>query len=131
MAAELWLPPGAPPRQQARPPAGDVRLADGRQLRRLAEYQGRVAPQAGAAWRSPDGLLVLASLDDTPHGLLLHVSLSYKSRDPSWADIRAVREAFYPATVDVMMVLPQAQDYINVHPHCFHLWETPTVWGLQ
>lgn len=81
-------------------------------------------------WVSLDDMRVIASLDETPHGKLLHVSLSYLDKDPSWAEIRAVRDAFFPADVDAMMMLPQAQDYVNVHQHAFHIWQTPTEWGV-
>ncbi len=57
--------------------------------------------------------------------------MSYPDRDPDWATIRAIRDLFYPSTVDVMMVLPRAEDYVNIHRHVFHLWQTPTVWGLR
>ena len=41
-----------------------------------------------------------------------------------------VRDAFYPDDVDVMMILPRAMDYVNVHEHVFHLQQTPVVWGI-
>ena len=110
-------------------PAGDVRLSDGRVLRRH--------PAMGPIERfvqSEDntGLTVLASIDDTPRfGKLLHVSVSYRDTDPQWADLKAVRAAFFPGGVDVVMVLPRAADYINIHQHCFHLWQAPTAWDMR
>lgn len=125
----LWTPPGtqAP---RARLPQGDVR-ADGIGVLRRTSH-----PMGWPCWRGPRGLAVLASMDDTPHGDLLHVSLSYADHDPPWSVIRAVRDAFFPADVDAMMVLPRAEDYVSgAFPgddsHVFHLWQTPTVWGLQ
>lgn len=82
-------------------------------------------------WRGPQRLSVIASVDNTHHGPLLHVSLAYPRRDPNWADIRAVRDAFYSPNVDVMMVLPAAVDYVNCHPHAFHLWQCPEGWGIR
>lgn len=133
MSGGLWTPPGARAVLVTTVPSGDVRLADGRRLVRQAGAQWQLPAGVldAAAWEGPDRLCVLASLDDTPHGRLLHVSMSHPNRDPNWATIKAVRDAFYPQTVDVMMVLPRAEDYVNVHPHTFHLWQTPTVWGLR
>lgn len=103
-----------------------------RQLRCVGDVQlpAGVAMIAARLWVG-HGLKVLASLDQTHHGALLHVSVSHKHRHPSWEEIRAVRDALYPDDVDVMMVLPQAQDYVNIHEHTFHLWSTPSEWGIQ
>ena len=97
-------------------------------MKRLKDYE----PADAHVWQTANGLLVLASMGDVPsHGELLHVSVSYASRDPSWSEIRAIRDLFYPSTLDAMMVLPRAEDYVNLHPHTFHLWQTPTVWGIM
>ena len=85
-----------------------------------------------ASYFGPNGLTVIVSYDRTPRwGPLLHASISHHKRDPFWHEIKAMRQAFFPADIDVMMVLPQAGDYVNVHEHCFHLWQTPQEWGLQ
>lgn len=75
-------------------------------------------------------MLVLATMDQTPHGDLLHVSLIYPNRLPSWEDLRQVKDAFFGDDLDAMMVIPKAEDYINVHQYCFHIWQTPRTWGL-
>lgn len=133
MTHDLWTPPGSRAPRVSAIPAGDVRLSDGRRLVRQAGRQWQLPPDVidAATWEGPKRLLVLASLDDTPHGRLLHVSMSYPSKDPEWQTIRAVRDAFYPDTIDVMMVLPRAEDYVNYHRHTFHLWQTPTTWGMR
>lgn len=81
-------------------------------------------------WRG-GGLVVLLSRDDTQHGPLFHMSISHKHRYPTWDEIAAARYAILPATIDMMMVLPQTSDYVAIHPNCFHLWETPAEWGVQ
>lgn len=127
------MPPGSRAPRVTTLPAGDVRLSDGRVLVRQAGRQRHLPPDIveAAAWEGPKRLTVVASLDDTPHGRLLHVSLSYPTRDPDWQTIKAVRDAFYPEWVDVMMVLPKAEDYVNLHEHCFQMWQTPTTWGMR
>jgi hypothetical protein len=126
----FWTPPHARTLPRAAVPTGDLQLGDGRRLRYI---QPVPLPWSrdGRVWEGPKRLRIIASLDETAHGDLLHVSLSYPDRDPPWADIRAVRAAFFPATVDVMMVLPRPEDYVNIHPHAFHLWQTPVGWGIQ
>lgn len=126
----IWTPPKTRlPRAVL--PEGDKTLADGRLLKRLADFRPDPCSQ-GAIYETSDGLRVIASMDDTvEHGVLLHVSASRRDRDPSWDEIKMIREAFYPLSVDVMMVLPRAEDYVNIHEHCFHLWQTPESWGIR
>lgn len=117
-------------------PVCDLTLKDGRVLK----YSHLGPPQNAGPngenirigyWICSDGMLVSASMDRTHHGRLLHVALSYPDHYPSWEDIKAVRYAFYPATVDVAMMLPQDKDYINIHEYCMQMWQTPVEWGLQ
>lgn len=83
------------------------------------------------AYRSDDGLAILLSNDNIPKwGRLIHVSISRQDRFPSWEEILAVKEHFF-GDIDVMMVLPKKEDYVNVHKNCFHLWQTPERWGIQ
>lgn len=84
------------------------------------------------SYRGPNELSVLVTLDDTPKwGPLRHVSIAYARKDPSWAEIKRVRALFFAVDQDVMMVLPRASDYVNLHEHAFHLWQTPQGWEIQ
>lgn len=129
------LRPGQRDPKRATVPTGNLTLRDGREL--LYQGLGPPAPVGGgvtirmAAWSSDDGMRVLASMDRTPHGRLLHLSLSYPDHLPTWEDITAVRDAFYPRDVDAAMLLPRSEDYVNLHSYCMHLWQVPVVWGLQ
>ncbi len=111
-------------------PFGDVILGDGRRLVRQSDL---VQPSGYRLynWRTLDGMVVTSTIDPTQHGALLHVAVSYHDHDPSWVEIKHVRAAFYPASIDVMMMLPAEVDYINVHEHCFHLVQTPVAWAVQ
>lgn len=111
-------------------PEGDLILGDGR---RLIRQQILVQPSGMRLhnWKTLDRMVVAATMDQTHHGALLHVSISYADRDPTWVEIKHVRAAFYPASIDVMMMLPAEADYINVHEHCFHIIQTPVAWGVQ
>lgn len=123
-------------------PKGDLPLVDGRAMRRIIGYDLTKMPTnditrrgilESAGWRHlPTNFLVTAAVEDTDRwGALLHVAMSYPNRDPSWDEIKVVREAFFPDDMDVSMILPRQADYINVHPHCFHLWQMPTEWGIR
>lgn len=98
-----------------------VRLADGREL-------VKQRAEGHAFYQCQDGMRVMVSDDAGPHGTLRHVSVSYRVRDPRWAELKLVREAFFDPDQDVMIVLPRRGQYVNVHQHCFHLWATPEVW---
>lgn len=139
--SRLWTPPGAyvPETLPRVPvPTGEVRLADGRVLR----YRGpdlihdpeRTQFLTVTMWTGRDGMKVLASMDNIAErnwGPLLHVSMSYPHHDPSWVDIKLVRDAFFGPDVDVAMMLPRPQHYVNVHKHCFQMWQTPEAWGMM
>jgi hypothetical protein len=115
-------------------PPSDVKWPLGGWLK-LRETPGVVADldiSGHAAYDGPNRLAIVVTIDNTPRfGPLLHVSLSYRRRDPFWSEIKAAREAFFPPSIDVMMMLPRESDYVNLHPHTFHLIQTPETWGLQ
>lgn len=123
-------------------PKGDLAMGDGRTLRRIIGYDlSKIKTNAltqncfleSAGWRHvPTGLIVSAGIEDTGRwGPLLHTSMSYPDHDPAWNEIKMVREIFFPGDMDVSMILPRKADYVNVHPHCFHLWQMPQEWGLR
>ncbi len=82
----------------------------------------------GKAYRCVDGLAVIATYDPTPHGTLLHISMSYARRLPRWRDLVAVRDAFFPPDVDVIQVLPRRGEYVNAHQFTLHLFQAPAAW---
>src|SRR5262245_44801969 len=106
-------------------PSGDLELAG---IAATLRYQGREyltpdVPEAHIWTNRPRKLRVVASLDfHERHGLkLLHVSLSHPDRLPDWAEVLAVRGAFFPDDLDCAMLLPRAADYINAHKFTFHI----------
>jgi hypothetical protein len=99
-----------------------LQLADGRRLKYHSPMSG------GCAYQCRDGMVVIATYDPSPHGLLLHVSVSYADRDPRWKDLKLLRQAFFPDDVDVIQVLPRAGEFVNLHTHAFHLYQAPETW---
>lgn len=128
-------------RRRLRLPKGDLRLADGRVLRPRIGYDlrkiaGNKATRDGflenRGWyHEPSDFAVAASIDDTRWGLLLHVSMSHHDHDPSWEEIKLVKDAFFPGDCDAMMMLPRKADYVNIHSHTFHLIQCPQEWGIR
>lgn len=121
-AQEIAAAHGAEMEEAAKALPRSLQLADGRQLKYEKHMSG------GCAYRCRDGLVVIATYDPSPHGTLLHVSVSYPDRDPRWRDLRLLRSAFFPPDVDVIQVLPREGEYVNVHQHCFHLFQAPATW---
>lgn len=128
-------------RRRLKLPKGDVKLGDGRTLRRRIGYDlrkiaGNTATRLGfldnAGWlHAPTGFAVAASIDDTRFGPLLHVSMSYQDHAPTWEEIKLVKDAYYPRDMDAMMMLPREADYVNMHSYCFHLIQVPFEWGIR
>lgn len=70
-----------------------------------------------------DRMLVLASYNTARDGSnWWHVSMSKPSELPSWADVREAKDLFVGRERKAIIVLPKASEYVNLHPHCMHLW---------
>lgn len=52
-----------------------------------------------------------------------HMSISTATRYPVWDEIRDARYALMPNNITMAMMLPPQQEYVNLHPNCFHLHE--------
>lgn len=52
-----------------------------------------------------------------------HISISHPQRDPTWEEIKHVRYELVPGNATMAMILPPKSEYVNLHVHCFHLWE--------
>lgn len=51
-----------------------------------------------------------------------HVSVSCKSRTPTWAEMSYVKDLFWDEEDAVMQLHPPRSTWVNNHPHCLHLW---------
>lgn len=77
----------------------------------------------GRSYMNANGLLVFASASVELDGKRwLHVSVSRRSRLPSWEDLRAVKDAFIGRDRTALQVLPPAAKHVNIHAYCLHLW---------
>ena len=52
----------------------------------------------------------------------LHVSVSRKSWTPTHEDMAIVKLAFIGPEKYAYAVWPPTDKYVNIHPHCLHLW---------
>ena len=66
--------------------------------------------------------LLLTPLENQPDGQWKHVSISHPRRYPTWDEILDARYVFFDEDAEVFQVLPPKQEYVNLHPNCFHLW---------
>lgn len=81
-------------------------------------------------WASKSGMCVIASYDDEAHGRLLHISVSWDRREPTWPELLDVQGGFAP-TLPMMMVLPTPQQYVNNHQFALNMFEIPKGWLEQ
>lgn len=70
-------------------------------------------------WKSHDGMTLIVSIDNGRW----HLSIAHPDRDPTWKEIHDARYKFVPDEVTMVMFLPPKAQYVNLHEHCFHLWE--------
>lgn len=55
-----------------------------------------------------------------------HISISHPKRYPTWDEIADARYALIPNEVTMGFILPPKEEYVNLHPNVFHLWEIDT-----
>lgn len=105
-----------------------TRLIDEEEIKLYHTHQGytdegRFMGIARVYRNKGQGLLVLVSVATKNYGhKVLHVSLSRRSRLPSWEDVKRVKDAFIGPEREAYHVLPKQSDYINLMPYCLHLW---------
>lgn len=77
----------------------------------------------GKAWTSSNGLLVICTAGEYDDGNeWLHVSFSRKSRTPTYDDVTLVKRYFVGEDKKAVMVWPDKEHYVNLHPNCLHLF---------
>lgn len=77
----------------------------------------------GAAYQRADGLLVILSGNREADGRRwLHASASYRTRLPTWDDLRAVKDAFIGPDRYACQVFPPRDRYVNIGRFVLHLW---------
>lgn len=57
-----------------------------------------------------------------------HVSVSAQGRCPTWSEMCYIKDLFWDAEETVVQYHPPKSTYVNVHPHCLHLWKQTGVY---
>jgi hydroxyacyl-ACP dehydratase HTD2-like protein with hotdog domain len=52
----------------------------------------------------------------------LHVSMSRRSRIPTYDDMKEVKEIFVGRDRQAVQIFPKESEHINIHPYCLHLF---------
>ena len=68
---------------------------------------------------SHKGMLAIISLEND----LWHMSLSRRDRDPTYYEIKKARYDLLPNSITVAQIFPPEDEFVNVHEHCFHLFQ--------
>lgn len=53
-----------------------------------------------------------------------HVSVSRKDRCPTWDEMCQIKDLFWDDEDCVVQYHPPRSEYVNMHPHCLHLWRS-------
>jgi hypothetical protein len=75
----------------------------------------------GSAFTMPCGAVELRILASTTGGWD-HVSVSLPSRCPRWAEMEAVKRAFFADDEVAMQLHVAVADHVNDHPFVLHIW---------
>jgi hypothetical protein len=112
-----------------------------RMTRGLGQLQAVQVPGPAAslpgqhrAYRSSSGCGIIVGLEPAkaaPEGIWLpegaldlwHLSISHPERYPTWDELADARYTLVPDQLTMAMLLPPRDEYLNVHEHCFHLWQ--------
>lgn len=85
-------------------------------------FMGPDAADYMRAWMY-NGLMIIASVGKYEDGHeWLHVSVSRKSRIPSYEDITRVKRDFIGEDRKAITVLPEKKYHVNLHENCLHLF---------
>lgn len=88
--------------------------------------QYRVYPEGYEKQNPQNGMLLIKSrglgIIFSNGGDWEHVSVSRRSRTPSYEDMCWVKSAFWDSEDCVMQLHVPATDHVNCHEHCLHLW---------
>lgn len=83
---------------------------------------------------STDGLRVIVTQEQWAGALSRHVSVSRVDRYPTWEELHHVKRWVFGDRCEVVQILPPEEEYVNIHPHCFHLHgpvDPALRWGLR
>ena len=82
--------------------------------------------QDGSMWFNKTlGLAVIRSENVEKDGKnWIHVSVSRRSKVPSYDDLKLVKKLFIGDDLEAYQVFPKKSNHVNIHEYCLHLWAT-------
>ena len=88
----------------------------------IARTMGEAAAEYMAGWEF-NGLIILASAGEYDDGKeWLHVSVSRKSRLPTYEELTRIKRDFIGDDKKAVFVLPEKEKHVNIHNFCLHLF---------
>lgn len=88
----------------------------------IERVMGRGSAEFMKAWEF-NGLMILASAGEYDDGNeWLHVSVSRKSRIPTYDELTRIKRDFIGDDKKAVMVLPEKKNHINIAETCLHLF---------
>lgn len=88
----------------------------------IARVLGEKAAEYMRAWEH-NGLRIIASAGEYDDGReWLHVSVSRKSRVPSYDELTRIKRDFIGDDKKAVLVLPEKKNHVNIHDYCLHLF---------
>lgn len=69
------------------------------------------------------GLALIYSEDEIDGKTWRHLSLSRRSRMPSYDDLQRAQRAFLDVDWPAYQVFARAAEHVNLHNFCLHLWQ--------
>lgn len=52
-----------------------------------------------------------------------HLSVSQRNKTPSWDIMCRIKNVFWGEDEACVEYHPKKEDYVNLHPHCLHIWK--------
>lgn len=88
----------------------------------IERAMGKAAAEYMRAWEH-NGLFIIASAGEYDDGKeWLHVSVSRKSRVPSYDELTRIKRDFIGEDKKAVLVLPEKENHVNIHDYCLHLF---------
>ena len=88
----------------------------------IERAMGKAAAEYMRAWEH-NGLFIIASAAEYDDGReWLHVSVSRKSRVPSYDDLTRIKRDFIGEDKKAVLVFPEKENHVNIHDYCLHLF---------
>lgn len=65
---------------------------------------------------------IIFSVEQHDDSIQWHLSVAHKERYPNWDELMIFRSFIFEDDMEVIMVMPPMDEYVNLHDRCFHMW---------